>query len=237
MLANSIISGTSEPVALTPIGNNVLPPTIWWRSKGPYDATEFSNARFLVPYLMEYRGWAIFLDCDMLALDDLEELWNQRDDRFAVMLRKHDYRPRATRKFLGEPQTQYPRKNWSSLMLMNCGHPCCQELTVDYCNSAPGLDLHGFAWCPDQFIGELAGPWNVLVKHEDDIRLELVAKPSLVHFTEGGPWHGYTVQPFARLWSRGLASMMTENNPSAHPLALPEPSGHLDFGVTYRLLR
>lgn len=238
VLAASLIRGSSEPLALTPIGNNVLPPAVWWRGKGPFDSTEFSNARFLVPHLMEFDGWAIFMDADMLATDDIVELWNQRDDRYAVMLRKHDYRPKALKKFLGEKQTSYERKNWSSLMLLNCGHPACARLTSEYVNDAPGLDLHQFKWCPDAAIGEVVGPWNVLVLHADDPKLELVAKPSLVHFTEGGPWHGYTAQPFARAWARALASMLTDNNPAAVPLSLmPPPSEDLDFGVTYRTPR
>lgn len=241
VLAHSLIECTRRyTLALTPIGNNVLPKSVWWRERGPYDATEFSNARFLVPFLMDFDGWAIFMDGDMLATADLGYLWEQRRDEYAVILRKHDYRPTAEKKFLGERQTVYPRKNWSSLMLLNCGHPATRELTCRYVNSAPGLDLHGFAWCPDAAIGELKGPWNTLIKHDDPRELELVNRPALIHFTEGGPWHGYVGQPYGRAWTRALIDMLTANNPSAQPIPnLAEGAGPNDLriGVTYTLAR
>ncbi len=165
VLAHSIIRRTKTPIAITPIGNEVLSQDIWWRGRGPHDSTEFSNARFLMPYLMGFKGIATFMDCDMLCTTDIDELFSLYDSDYAVMVRKHNYNPTTKTKFLGQEQTQYSRKNWSSLMLMNCAHPMCRELTIEYVNSAAGLDLHGFAWCPEQFIGDLPDSWNHLVKH------------------------------------------------------------------------
>jgi len=108
----------------------------------PNQSTEFSFSRFLVPYLMNYQGWALFVDNDVVMLEDIAELWALRDDDFAVMCVKHNHVPEEGTKFLGEAQTQYEKKNWSSVMLINCSK--CTALTPDYVNSASGLELHRF---------------------------------------------------------------------------------------------
>lgn len=208
VLAHSIIARSSLPVAISPVGNAVLPPELWWREKGPHDSTEFSNARFMVPALAGYQGWALFLDCDMVCLDDLAELWNQRDERYAVLVRKHNHVPTESRKFLGAEQTRYARKNWSSLMLLNCAHPDTRGLTPDYVNNAAGLDLHGFAWTAN--IGEITGSWNELV-----LAGRAPQKASLPHFTEGGPWHGYAGIAYAEAWCEELDAMLADTNPRA----------------------
>lgn len=166
--AHSIIRRTRMPVSITPIGNSTLPKSIWWRERGSYDSTEFSNARFLVPHLCDYRGLAVFVDCDVLWLTDISALIESIDPRAAVSVVKHNYVPDHSRKFLDQPQTRYRRKNWSSLMVFNCDHPSTRNLTVDYVNKAAGLDLHGFAWCIDEDIGSLPESWNHLVKHRSD---------------------------------------------------------------------
>ena len=60
------------------------------------------------------------MDCDMLVLDDIAKLWELRDERYAVQVVKHDHVPKEDVKFLGEMQTKYEKKNWSSVMLINC---------------------------------------------------------------------------------------------------------------------
>lgn len=208
VLVHSIIETCSEPITVTPIGNSTLPSRLWWRTRGPYDSTEFSVCRFLVPALCEWQGWAIFMDCDMLCRDDLARLWAQRDDRYAVMVRQHEYAPKADRKFLGQRQARYPRKNWSSLMLLNCAHPDCRTLTPQYVNRAAGLDLHGFAWTAPQSIGALAGSWNELVLSAN------APEASLWHYTEGGPWHGYGWR--AAPWYQALDDLLgAGQNPAA----------------------
>lgn len=165
--AHSLMRRTREVLEITPISNN-LPASIWWRGKGPHDSTEFSNARFMVPYLSNYEGIAVFCDCDMLWQTDICDLVAEFDHSKAVMVRKHQYVPAHSTKFLNQPQTRYARKNWSSLMMFNCAHPACRTLSPEYVNNAAGLDLHGFAWCLDEQIGSLSDGWNVLVKHEDE---------------------------------------------------------------------
>jgi hypothetical protein len=145
-------------------------------------STEFAVSRFLVP-LMSKTKWALFLDCDILALGDLEPLWAQLDDSKAVMCVKHEHKPVDATKMDGQLQQLYARKNWSSVVAWNCQHEANRALTVEMVNSVPGRDLHRFSWLKDEDIGALHPRWNYLIGHTKN-----VDNPTLVHFTEGGPW-------------------------------------------------
>lgn len=213
-LCDSIIQHTTEPVAFTAIGNDVLPKSVWWRERGPHDSTAFSNARFAVPALVDYKGWALYMDGDMVALADIAKLWAQRSDEYAVMVVKHHHVPREAVKFTGYAQTKYAFKNWSSLMLFNCDHPHTKFLTTAYINTVPGLDLHRFAWTmPDQ-IGAIKGQWNVLATREGLEHPSLTTEPCLIHYTSGGPWHGYSPS-LAHYWDQALLNMLGRDNPCA----------------------
>ena len=181
VLSHSIIQNSTKPVAITPIALNNLKDD-FVRERNALSSTEFSFSRFIIPHLMNYRGWALFMDCDMLMFEDIAELWLLRDDKYAVQVCKHDYTPKTDTKFLGQVQTKYEKKNWSSFMLMNCAK--CSALTPDYVNSASGLELHQFKWLEgDHLIGDLPLEWNWLVgeyDHKEDV--------NNVHYTEGGPW-------------------------------------------------
>ena len=181
VLSHSIIQNSTKPVSITPIALNNLKDD-FVRERNNISSTEFSFSRFIIPHLMNYRGWALFMDCDMLMMTDIAELWRLRDDKYAVQVCKHDYEPKQEKKFLGQVQTKYEKKNWSSFMLMNCAK--CNELTPDYVNSATGLQLHQFKWLEgDHMIGDLPLEWNWLVgeyEYKDDVKS--------VHFTEGGPY-------------------------------------------------
>lgn len=147
-------------------------------------STGFANARFMVPLLAQ-TGWALFLDCDVVLFADVAELFALADPRYALMCVKHDDMLTAQDavKMEGQAQTAYRRKNWSSVMLINCDHPGMQRLTLAQVNGRPGRDLHSFCWLRDDEIGELPAGWNWLVNVEpmpDDLKL--------AHFTLGGPW-------------------------------------------------
>jgi hypothetical protein len=234
VLAQSLIQRSSEPLAITAVGNEVLPHKLWWRPKGPHDSTEFSNARFAVPALAGYQGWAVFADCDMVCLGDLADLWAQRDDRYAVMCVQHDHNPSETKKFLGAEQTKYRRKNWTSLMLLNCGHPATRRLTAEYVNTAHGLDLHRFEWCSDDVIGAIHGAWNVLVaqghQHPEPIDPYNI---KLLHYTLGGPWHGYEPDG-GHLWNAALRDLLVGRNPCADMVVYPAETGVLRFSGRYQ---
>lgn len=146
-------------------------------------STEFAFTRFLVPALNDYAGWALFCDCDFLFRADIADLLPLLDEQYAVRVVKHDYRPAPGMKMDACKQEPYPRKNWSSFILWNCGHPANKALTVEGVNSKPGSFLHGFGWLPDSAIGDLPEAWNWLEGHSpEDI------EPKAVHFTRGGPW-------------------------------------------------
>lgn len=181
-LAHSIARRASVPISIAPLAQSQLK-GMYNRNRGPTESTEFSLTRFLVPALSEYRGWSIFMDCDMLCRADIVELFaeteKQRDK--AVLVCKHDYVPKTARKFLDQVQTKYLRKNWSSVMLFN--NERCRTLTADYVNSASGLDLHRFAWIDDAAIGQLPMEWNWLVGE-----YPYNPRAKIVHFTIGGPY-------------------------------------------------
>lgn len=171
-------------------------------------STEFTFTRFLIPELTNFEGWALFMDCDMILTTDIKELFDQADDDYAVMCVQHDYTPKEGVKMDGQKQTVYPRKNWSSVMLINCGHPSNKKLTQDLVNDLEinGAYLHRFSWLKDEEIGELDHTWNYLVGVYDDIDV-----PKLIHYTEGGPWfENYRDCEFHNLWKQELQAMMND---------------------------
>lgn len=158
-------------------------------------STEHAIARFLTPHLAQ-SGWVLFMDGDMLARADLGALFDTLDPNKAAYCVKHDHRPAHAVKMDGQLQTAYPRKNWSSFLLLNADHAANKALTVDLVNTAPGRDLHRFCWLADDQIGGLDPAWNYLVGHSDP-----TIDPKVVHFTEGTPeMPGYERQPFADEW-------------------------------------
>lgn len=166
------------------------------RPRDPHQTSEFAFTRFLVPSLCDYQGWALFADGDMICRADVAELWALRDPRYAVQVVKRERHEMTSdgKKFLGRAQTAYPRKNWSSVMLMNCAR--CLALTPEYVSQAPGLDLHQFAWVAESAVGALPLEWNHLVGVDE---LDPAAK--LVHFTLGMPFfHGWRECEFAPEW-------------------------------------
>jgi len=195
---HSIVKRASCAVSTTPLMIKGLRDSgLMTRPLQPNQSTEFSFSRFLVPYLMNYQGWALFVDNDVVMLEDIAELWALRDDDFAVMCVKHNHVPEEGTKFLGEAQTQYEKKNWSSVMLINCSK--CTALTPDYVNSASGLELHRFHWLgDDELIGEIPSVWNFLIDYSPgDLKDQ-----KLLHYTDGGPYYSSHLDcQFASVWT------------------------------------
>ncbi|MCT0223919.1 glycosyltransferase [Synechococcus sp. CS-1328] len=189
VLIDSLYQHSSAPLAITPLVTPQLEAQgLYWRARDSKQSTAFSFSRFLVPRLMDYRGWGIFMDCDILCRGDIAELWALRDERYAVMCVQHEHVPAETRKFQGEVQSAYPKKNWSSLMLFQAGR--CTALTPEYVNTATGLDLHRFHWLAgDHEIGALPDRWNHLVAVQPPPQRSAgEGGPVLLHWTLGGPW-------------------------------------------------
>ena len=181
VLAYSIHARASQPVSIAPIMLSQLK-GVFQRERHPLQSTDFSFSRFLTPWMAGYQSWSIFMDCDMLVLDDIAKLWAMRDERYAVMVVKHHHVPKEEKKFLDEPQSKYEKKNWSSVMLFN--NPRCRTLTPEYVNTASGLELHQFKWLGnDNLIGEIPAKWNHLVGYDAPRK-----DASLVHYTLGGPY-------------------------------------------------
>ncbi len=193
-LSQSLIDHASRPLRITPIALTGLG-GLHGRARVSEQSTEFSFSRFLTPYLSDFRGWSLFMDCDMLARADVAELFALADDRYAVMVAQHDYTPRDAVKFLGNVQTTYPKKNWSSVVLFN--NVRCAALTPDYVDTASGLALHQFKWLADEAeIGSLPLEWNWLVG-------EYPYNPEarIAHFTRGGPYFpAYADSDYADEW-------------------------------------
>jgi hypothetical protein len=159
-------------------------------------ATEFAISRFAVPFLQK-EGWALFCDCDIVCDADIAELFALADDKYAVMVVKHKQETGSDTKMGGQVQTYYSRKNWSSVVLWNCGHEANKRFTLENLNSWPGRDMHAFKWLSDEEIGELPASWNYLVgvsKDPTDIKI--------AHFTLGGPWiENWQGGPMDHLWN------------------------------------
>ncbi len=194
MLCQSILERSRHPVRFTPVNLASLKP-IFEREATSQQSTEFSFSRFLTPYLSGYAGWSLFMDCDMLVRADIGELFTLADDRYAVMVCKHDYAPKDEVKFLSRTQSRYAKKNWSSVMLLNNAR--CRALTPAFVRNATGLDLHQFRWLADEGeIGGLPLEWNWLVGEYD---FDPVAR--VAHFTRGGPYlPGYAASDYADEW-------------------------------------
>jgi hypothetical protein len=193
--AQSIIRHTTQPVSLTPLALNTLS---GYKEKHSDGSNQFIYSRFLTPFLCDYKGWALFIDGDMLLRTDLSELWALRDETKAVMCVHHDYKTKTQNKYLGSKNADYPRKNWSSVVLWNCGHPANRDVTPSFIESATGAQLHRFTWLSDDLIGEIPKIWNWL---PDEFGPNEDAK--LLHWTLGAPsFHEYANVPMADEWHR-----------------------------------
>jgi len=177
--ANSIIRNSSVPVAIVPVALNLFRDYTETHTDG---SNQFIYSRFLVPHLMDYQGWAIFIDGDMIVRGDIAELWALIDSFKDVIVVKHDYKTRMTKKYLGSPNEDYPRKNWSSVILWNCASYPNRKLTPKFVQQATGAELHRFSWIDDSRIGTLPPEWNWL---PDEYGPNESAK--LLHYTLGTP--------------------------------------------------
>lgn len=193
--ANSIVRHSTQPVSLTPLALNNLS---GYQEQHTDGSNHFIYSRFLVPHLTNYRGWAIFMDGDMILRTDINELWELRDNDKAVMVVKHDYKTRMPVKYLGAKNENYPRKNWSSVILWNCGHEENRRVTPRFVQNSTGAQLHRFTWLDDELVGELPIEWNWL---PDEFGENENAK--LLHYTLGTPsFHEFATTPMGNEWHR-----------------------------------
>lgn len=202
VLTHSIQRRASVPVAVTWLALHQLR-EVHKRKRDPLQSNDFSFIRFLAPWLAGIEGGQVsrpvlFMDCDMLCLCDIAELFDLFDHEYAVQVVKHDYEPvDKDTKYLDAPQRTYKRKNWSSLMLMQPS--MCWNLSAETVDQSPGLFLHQFGWLDDDsLIGALPKGYNYLVGEENQCPVDEV---KIVHFTRGGPWFTeYDGCEFSRAW-------------------------------------
>jgi hypothetical protein len=216
----SIVRRSSKPVLVTPIELGQLRDSgildrpiderdgrLWCPVSGAPMATEFACSRFVVP-LFQKDGWALFVDCDVLCLADIAELFALADERYAVMVVKHPDMEMRAEKMDGQVQTHYKRKNWSSVMLFNCSHPSNRRVTRELLETWPGRFLHQFRWLDDEEIGELPAEWNHLVGEQGPGHFA-----ALLHYTLGYPLlPGCENSDHATEWNRERAMLCCRKN-------------------------
>jgi lipopolysaccharide biosynthesis glycosyltransferase len=199
VFCQSVIAKATCPVAFHPLTSNIL-----GGFDGQRDGTNaFIFSRYLVPWACNYNGWAIFMDGDMVCTADIAELWAYRDvyiDK-AIAVVQHDYRTKHARKYVGtkleSANVDYPRKNWSSVMLINCGHYANRKLDPEYVSTASPAELHRLAWLDDKYIGALPVQWNMLVGEDPPgpafVHHFTLGVPGMKHYaddTASWHWHG-----------------------------------------------
>ena len=177
--SQSVLEKSSLPVLFLPLSMNTLK---GYKETHNDKSNDFVYSRFLTPYLHNFEGWAIFADGDMVCQSDIKELWDLRDETKALQVVMHDYKTKFNQKYLGNTNENYPRKNWSSLILWNCSHPKHKVLTPDFISSQTGKYLHRFSWLDDEDIGELPIAWNWLA-----IEYPNNSKAKIIHYTLGTP--------------------------------------------------
>ena len=191
--ANSIIRNASAPVAIIPVALNLF--TDYKETHGD-NSNHFVYTRFLVPYLMDFRGRAIFIDGDMVVRGDIIELYESLNTGYDVAVVKHDYKTRMPVKYMGAPNEDYPRKNWSSVIVWDCQSYPNRRLTPDFVQKQPGSFLHRFSWIDDDRIQALPIEWNWL---PDELGENTDAK--LLHYTLGTPcFHEFVDTTQAEIW-------------------------------------
>lgn len=199
VFVSSVLRHATAPVEIHPLDSRGL----------PVGTNDFTLSRFLVPALCGFRGFAVFADaCDMLATADIAELWGRRDGAKAVQVVNHAYSSRHREKYIGTsmqcPNVPYPRKNWASLMLVNCEHPAWAKMTADRIAASKVGALLQFRWLEDAEIGVLPDTWNRLVDEG-----QAVDGAAILHWTAGIPaFPHYAGAPGADLWRQELASML-----------------------------
>ncbi len=198
VFCQSILEKTSVPVRFLPLVKKSL---AGYQERHQDGSNAFTYTRFLCPHLMDYQGWALFADGDMVCNDDIAKLWSLRDPGKAVQVVKHDYQTKAFQKYLGNKNENYPRKNWSSVILWNCAHPANRVLTPQFVADKDGAFLHRFKWLDDALIGDLPKEWNWLATE-----YEPNPQARLVHYTLGTPcFSEYKDADMAQDWHATLA--------------------------------
>ena len=197
----SVIDRASLPLMFIPLAINTL---TGYEESHSDKSNDFVYSRFLTPFLNGFKGWAIFADGDMICQADIKELWDLKDETKALLVVKHNYQTKAHHKYLGNINQDYPRKNWSSIILWNCAHAKHKILTPAFVANQTGKFLHRFSWLDDNDIGELPLEWNWLAIEYPENR-----KAKLIHYTLGTPcFKDYQDTDMSDIWHNGFKRMI-----------------------------
>ena len=195
----SVVENASIPVRFMPLDIKSLKGYSETHTDG---SNEFIYSRFLVPHLMNFKGWAIYVDGDMICVEDIKKLWDLRDKKYAVQVVQHDYKTKVTKKYWGNKNENYPRKNWSSVVIWNCEHEKHKILSPKFIQNQTGSFLHRFNWLNDDEIGNIDKKWNWLAmeyEEEKDI--------NLIHYTIGTPcFKEYRNEAFSSYWKKSFSN-------------------------------
>tara|TARA_R110002167_G_scaffold153145_1_gene347306 strand:+ start:1100 stop:1795 length:696 start_codon:yes stop_codon:yes gene_type:complete len=201
-LVQSIMNKATIPFDIVPLDIKNLP--MYTRKVDAKQSNEFSFTRFLVPYLSSYKGISIYLDCDMMLRTDIADLITEIGTK-PIYVVKHDYKPKNKNKYLGARQYNYPRKNWSSVIVWNCSHASNLIVTPDLVNNSKPNYLHQLQFVKDEEIGELDVRWNWLVGEYSNTPEDV----KNVHWTLGGPYfEKYKDVEFANEWTAMLKKVI-----------------------------
>jgi lipopolysaccharide biosynthesis glycosyltransferase len=193
VFCQSVIEKSSIPLQFIPLAQNSLD---FYNETHNDGSNKFIYSRFLTPYLCEFKGFAVYADGDMICNTDIAELAALIDPAKAVQVVKHDYQTKLTVKYLNNKNVNYPRKNWSSLIIFNCEHPSNSVLTPEFVQEKDGAYLHRFSWLKDDEIGELPTEWNWLA-----IEYSPKMDAKLIHYTLGTPcFKDFKTTELSDLW-------------------------------------
>jgi len=193
VFCQSVIEKSSIPLQFIPLAQNSLD---FYNETHNDGSNKFIYSRFLTPYLCEFKGFAVYADGDMICNTDIAELAALIDPAKAVQVVKHDYQTKLTVKYLNNKNVNYPRKNWSSLIIFNCEHPSNSVLTPEFVQEKDGAYLHRFSWLKDDEIGELPTEWNWLA-----IEYSPKMDAKLIHYTLGTPcFKDFKTTELSKLW-------------------------------------
>jgi lipopolysaccharide biosynthesis glycosyltransferase len=193
VFCQSVLERASKPVCFIPLAKNTLN---FYNETKKDGSNDFIYSRFLTPFICDFKGHAIFADGDMVVNADIVELINQFDPTKAVQVVKHNYQTKAKVKYLGNKNENYPRKNWSSLILWNCSHEANKILTPEFIQDKPGSYVHRFSWLTDDLIGELPIEWNWL-----DTEYDYNDQAKIIHYTLGTPcFSEYKNSSMSKYW-------------------------------------
>jgi len=177
VLCSSILRHASVPVSITPLILDTLPIT----RKG---LTDFTFARYLVPWLCDYEGTGIFMDSDMLCMGDVAELNLKKLGGMNTGMVLHN-----------EKQAYED----TSMMLFN--NKQCRELTPQYIEESEPQSLK---WAHPRM--SLGPSWNFLVGYD---KVTETAYPNLIHYTQGIPEYKECRDcDYADLWFAEKAAML-----------------------------